>query len=221
MAEFNVTMNFEDDDIDKIVDVVIEKVDIEDQIETWVDNNMNVDDLISDWMGSNFDLADYMDQIDIHDYINDSEIDGEEIARNLLESYNPTNACTTGEAFTEAVFKAIRYLLLEDDSVAYIVKAIERYNRHQIKNEIREQLKNELKDEIISESMGSIWAEHLSDFNRQLARMTTPERQIYIENIVNDYQQNAFKNAVEVKENTPDISVQTNSSTQPHINYGY
>lgn len=202
MNEINVTMSIDENAIESLTNQVALNIDIDDQIETWVDNNLDVDDLISDWMSENFELGAYLSDVDLNEYIDVEDLDVESAARDLLNSYSPTNSCRTGDAFTEAVLKAMRYIILDDENVSYIVRAIERFNRHQMKKDVREELRNEMIDELREEVRNDVYAKCLEDFQSQLANMTEPQRESFIRNTINTYQK-------------PIVP------TNPHVNYGY
>lgn len=179
MTEINAKIIIQDD----IADILnISDVELDGQIESWVERNLNLEDEISDWMGQYFDIHDYLIDTDLSQYIEDSDIESQ--ARSLLESYSPVTSCSTGSAFTEAVGKAVRYFLLNDESVEYIVKAIDRYNRRQIKKEIAEEIREELRSEIRESLSIELRKEHLDDFQRQLASMYDPQRESFIDNAI-------------------------------------
>lgn len=145
MAEINAKIIVDDDVLNQISDS-----DIDGAIESWIDRNLDVDSEISNWMNYNFDIDNYLQDVDFDQYINSNDV--EDQARSLLESYSPVTSCQTGEAFTDAVAKAIRYLLLDNEYVEYLTKSIERYERSKIKEELDLQLKekhfNEFKREL-------------------------------------------------------------------------
>lgn len=130
---------------------IIEEV--KDEIVNDVENNLDIDEKISDWMKWNFDLESYITSVNLNDYIdsNVSTEDVESIGRELLWSYGPTTSCQTAAAFTDAISKAIRYLLLNNDYVEYLVRAIERYERSKIKIEAENELKKKHFDEFKEE----------------------------------------------------------------------
>lgn len=145
MAEINAKIIVDDSVLNQVSDL-----DIDDAIENWVDRNLDVDSEISNWMNYNFDIDDYLQNVDFDQYISSSDV--EDQAKNLLEQYSPVTSCSTGSAFTEAVGKAVRYLLLNDEYVEYLAKSLERYQRSKIKEEIEAQIKekhfNDFKNEL-------------------------------------------------------------------------
>lgn len=152
MAEINAKIVVDDDILSQLSDV-----DIDDAIESWVDRNLDVDSEVSNWMNYNFDIEDYLRNVDMSQYIDDN--DSESQARSLLEQYSPVTSCQTGQAFTDAVAKAVRYLLLDDSYVEYLVKSLERYERSRIKEEIEAQVKEK----------------HFNDFKRELEALKIAE----------------------------------------------
>lgn len=143
MTEINAKIIIQDD----IADLLnISDVEMDGQIESWIERNLNLDDEISDWMGQYFDIDDYLGNVNWGDYI-DLDDDHESTARRLLRSYNPLNDCETARAFTEAVGLAVRSFLHDDKNVEYIVKAIDRYNKHKSAEELAESLKEKHYDQ--------------------------------------------------------------------------
>lgn len=127
---------------DKIENWVESNLDIDDRIESWVESNLDVEDDISDWMSNHFDIDDYLCNVNLGDYIVKDD-DYTAIAEDLLHDYSPTSTCTTSAAFTEAIFDAVRYLLLTNsDFTENIIKAIDRFNKKQ-SEAIEEQMRKE------------------------------------------------------------------------------
>lgn len=166
MDSVNVNVNIELNDelvsdlSDKIYDHLEDR--LKDEVKDTILEEIDVDDHISNWMSYNFDLEDYIRDINLNDYI-DKEIDTGDVevaAKDLLQGYSPTNTCSTGEAFTEAVSKAIRYLLLKDEFAEYLTKSIDRYNRHKLKYQIQEELKEK----------------HYNEFKADLEKLKENER---------------------------------------------
>jgi hypothetical protein len=189
MKEINAKITLDEESLNSIIenidDVLVDRIkeelsvetDYDDQISDWADRNL--DDKIEEWFNDNIDIDDkindYMQDFNIRDYQDDldldSYIDGESIARNLLGQYSPTNNCSTSQAFTEAVLDALRYLLLQDDNVAYVVRAIERYNRHQIKKEFEEQIKLQTIEQLRESIEAETRAKHFDEFAKQVANV--------------------------------------------------
>jgi hypothetical protein len=138
---------------------------LDDKIDEWFNDNIDIDDKINDYM-QDFNIRDYQDDLDI-----DNAIDGDSIARNLLNQYSPTSNCSTSAAFTDAVFDALRYLLLQDENVVYVVRAIERYNRHQIKKELEEQIKIQTIEQMRESIEAETRAKHFDEFTKQVANV--------------------------------------------------
>lgn len=152
MAEINAKIIVDDSVLNQVSDL-----DIEDAIENWIDRNLDVEAEISNWMSYNFDIDDYLRNADMSDYIDEPDIESE--ARSLLEQYSPVASCSTGQAFTDAVAKAVRYILLDDNYVEYLAKSIERYQRSKIKEEFEAQVKEK----------------HFNDFKRELEALKIAE----------------------------------------------
>lgn len=166
MTEINAKIIIQDD----IADILnISDVEMDGQIESWIERNLNLDDEISDWMGQYFDIDDYLRDADLSQYIEDSDIESQ--ARNLLESYSPVTSCGTGSAFTEAVGKAVRYFLLADENVEYIVKAVDRYNRRQTKKDLEQEIKETLSDQIRKDIEDELRIKHFEEFSKQITQM--------------------------------------------------
>lgn len=89
-------------DISSITSDVVDEMDSDDLIE-----KIDMDDLATS----------FKDQIDISDYIDTSDvasnaadmIDVEDKVKDLLYSYDPTNACDLGDSASKAMINAIRY----------------------------------------------------------------------------------------------------------------
>ena len=126
----------------EVVDNRIEAYDFDGIIEQWIDYNLDIDDKVSN------SLPDALSDINFKDYIDadDFEIDAESEARSLLENYSPIASCSTGQAFTNAIEDAVRYLLLKDnDFVIHIARALEKLEKKKLMEEVRESVKEELK----------------------------------------------------------------------------
>jgi hypothetical protein len=161
MENINVTMGIDDEAIEKLAQKVVGSIDIQDHIDMSeiIDNRIETydfDGIIDQWIDYNLDfdskvsnaLPDALSDINFKDYIDtdDFEIDAESEARSLLENYSPLASCSTGQAFTDAIEDAIRYLLLKDnDFVAHIAKALEKLEKKKMAEEIRESVIEELK----------------------------------------------------------------------------
>ena len=134
MEHINVTLSLESDQIDKLteavnskimenfdIDEIAEKINLDEAIETFLENQYDLDDKISDrvtdYIEYNVDFEDIAKDtirgMDLSEHI--EEIDVEEKLQQLMRSYSPVPSCTTGNLATETVKKAVRYLLLTDD----------------------------------------------------------------------------------------------------------
>jgi hypothetical protein len=146
MEHINVTLSLESDQIDKLteavnskimenfdIDEIAEKINLDEAIETFLENQYDLDDKISDrvtdYIEYNVDFEDIAKDtirgMDMSEYI--EEIDVEDKLQQLMRGYSPINGCPTGNLATETVKKAVRYLLLKDeDFVADITNALEK-----------------------------------------------------------------------------------------------
>lgn len=223
MKEINAKITLDEESLNNIIesidDVLVDRIkeelsvesDFEQNIDAWVDDNLddkidtwadsNLDDKIDQWFGDNIDIDEkidnYMQDFNINDYLDNLDLDGfidsDSIAYTLLNQYSPTSNCSTSEAFTEAVLDALRYLLLQDDNVAYVVRAIERYNRHQIKKELEEQIKIQTIEQMRESIEAETRQKHFDEFAKQVANVALNE------NGVNP----------------------NHEPNKPHVNYGY
>lgn len=146
MEKINVSLEMTEDSLEDFAKKIYEHLsDIAvDDLKTAVIEDIDIKEDIESYMRYDFDITDHLDGVNWRDYLDSEELDSgevESIGRSLLESYNPQASCSTGSAFTEAVAKAIRYLLFDNDYVHYIVKALERFERAKIKEELESQLK--------------------------------------------------------------------------------
>jgi len=94
-----VTVNIDTDDI---VSEVMDSIDYSDITDTVMDK-IDYDDIADEVARNHLDYSDIASSV--HEYIDVSDE-----AYNLLEQYDPTRNCSTGNAFTKAVKKAIEYL---------------------------------------------------------------------------------------------------------------
>ena len=88
-------------DYSDIADTVMDKIDYDDIASNVIDN-MSYSDM-AEYVVREIDYSDLASEV--RDYI---EI--EDDVHNLLDQYDPTRNCSTGNAFTKAVKKAIEYL---------------------------------------------------------------------------------------------------------------
>lgn len=148
MENINVTLGIDNESMEKLSSLLEEslKDSLTESIKNDIENDIEVDDHISNWMDYNFDIEDHLRNVNLNDYIDDVDIDIEGSAKNLLSSYSPLNNCDTAEAFTEAVAKAIRYLLIKDDE--FIAETIEKALEKRSENKKRDELKASLMEEI-------------------------------------------------------------------------
>ena len=160
MNEIKVNLGIDDDAIASLIeameDQIIEKVkdDLETSLSESIRENLEIDDDISNWMDYHFDIDDYLRDKDLTEYIDipSVDVDIEDKAQGLLESYSPLNGCRTGELFTQAVNKAVRYLLLKDnDFVQHIVDAAEKNAQNKIIADTKDSLIKEIKPAMYDE----------------------------------------------------------------------
>ena len=88
-------------DYSDIADTVMDKIDYDDIASNVIDN-MSYSDM-AEYVVREIDYSDLASEV--RDYI-----EVEDDVRNLLDQYDPTRNCSTGNAFTKAVKKAIEYL---------------------------------------------------------------------------------------------------------------
>jgi TATA-binding protein-associated factor Taf7 len=166
MENINVTLGIDNESLEKLSSILEEslKDSLAESIKNDIEHEIDVDDNISNWMDYNFDVEDHLRNVNMNDYIDAEsleipEVDIESEARTLLENYSPVNGCGTGEAFTNAVEKAVRYLLLKEDGfVENIANALEK--------RIEKQKKEEMKASIIEEMKPLLF----DDFKAQIER---------------------------------------------------
>jgi hypothetical protein len=118
------------EDLQDKVQIAIDNCDLDDKIESSIDD-YDFDDKIQSWIDYNLDvesdIKDVIRHMDLSEYINEDDLDIENSVRNLLQSFSPINACSTGLAAMEVIQSTIRYLLLKDeDFVNDISKAIKK-----------------------------------------------------------------------------------------------
>jgi len=147
--------NIDDALVDRIKEELSVEIDLDDRIENWFDTNIDVSNEISDWMSSNFDIDDHLCDVNLNDYIVKDD-DYTSIAEDLLSQYSPTSTCRTSNAFTDAIFDAVRYLLLTNsDFTENIIKAIDRFNKKKEEQAI-EKAVEEAKQSIIADYQKSV-----------------------------------------------------------------
>lgn len=113
---------FEDRFDDKLSETITEKV-----IEAYEDKfDDRIEDKIENYLNYSYDaksvVEDVMNDISFEDYIDLDAIDFQDVAKKLLNQYNPVITCSTGFAFTNAVSEAIHHLLNEDSKLAIAIK---------------------------------------------------------------------------------------------------
>jgi hypothetical protein len=148
MENINVTLGIDDESMEKLSSLLEEtlKDSLTESIKNDIENDIDVDDNISNWMDYNFDVEDHLRNVNLNDYIDDKDIDIEGSALELLGSYSPLNDCDTANAFTEAVAKAIRYLLIKDQlTVETIEKALEKRSENKKRDEMKASIMEEIK----------------------------------------------------------------------------
>lgn len=177
MENINVTLGIDNESLEKLSSILEEslKDSLAESIKNDIEHEIDVDDNISNWMDYNFDVEDHLRNVNINDYIDTEsleipEVDIESEARNLLENYSPVNGCGTGESFTNAVEKAVRYLLLKEDSfVENIANALEK--------RIEKQKKEEMKASIIEEIKPLLFDDFKAELERYAAHIEIAKAQ--------------------------------------------
>ena len=142
------------EDIQQKVQDAVDYCDFDDKIESGI-NDYDFDDKIQTWVDYNLDIAgEVKDQIRDMDMSEEFDIESE--VRDLMNSFSPVNACSTGKAAMEVIQSTIRYLLLKDnDFVSDIQDALDKNKAKQMmeeaKNEIIEEAKPLLRNQFIME----------------------------------------------------------------------
>lgn len=143
------------EDLQDKVQIAIDNCDLDDKIESSIDN-YDFDDKIQSWVDYNLDvesdIKDVIRHMDLSEYIDTSDLDIENNVRNLMQSFSPINACSTGQAAIEVIQSTIRYLLLKDeDFVDGIQNALDKRKARKLvedaKNEIIEEAKPLLREQ--------------------------------------------------------------------------
>jgi len=143
------------EDLQDKVQLAVDSCDFDDKIESSIDN-YDFDDKIQSWVDYNLDvesdIKDVIRHMDLSEYIDTSDLDIENNVRNLMQSFSPINACSTGQAAIEVIQSTIRYLLLKDeDFVDGIQNALDKRKARKLvedaKNEIIEEAKPLLREQ--------------------------------------------------------------------------
>lgn len=138
------------EDIQEKVQDAVNYCDFDEKIESGIDG-YDFDDKIQTWVDYNLDIAgEVKDQI--RDMDMSEEVDIESEVRELMNSFSPVNACSTGKAAMEVIESTIRYLLLKDeDFVDDIQNALDKRKARKLvedaKNEIIEEAKPLLREQ--------------------------------------------------------------------------
>jgi len=104
-------------DYGDIADVVMDKIDYDDIANNVVNDYISYSDL-AEKVVQEIDYSDIASEV--KDYI-----EVEDYVYNLLDQYDPTRNCSTGNAFTEAVKKAIEYLNSVSAAEAFVLEISE------------------------------------------------------------------------------------------------
>jgi hypothetical protein len=148
-------------DFDDKIESGIDDYDFDDKIQSWIDYNLDIDS----------DIKEVIRNMDLAEYINEDDLDIENSVRNLMQSFSPINACSTGLAAMEVIQSTIRYLLLKDeDFVNDISKAIK---KAELSNVIAEE-----NAKAVREAKHSI----IEDFKRELNEYASQVRTTEISN---------------------------------------
>ena len=165
MKEIEVTLNISNSELEALSDEICEL--IQDSIVEKVTNQLEIHENISDWMREYFDINDYADDLKIVDHDRD---DHDSIAYDLLDQYSPTSNCSTSQAFTEAVAKAMRYIFLkEDDHASDILRAMNSFKEHSER------------EKILQEEEDILRIKYFNEFKMELEKLA---QQIKDENII-------------------------------------
>jgi|688.fasta_scaffold09767_32 hypothetical protein len=166
----------DDCDLDDKIESAIESYDLDDKIQSWMDYNLDVES----------DIKEVIRHMDLADYIDTDSIDIENSVRNLMESFSPINACSTGKAAMDIIQSTIRYLLLKDeDFVNDISKAIKKHELIQILDEEKNRAIDAAKPYIIED-----FKRELKEYSDEIARQKTLENNPSINNLTyNAWQQ--------------------------------
>lgn len=138
------------EDIQEKVQDAVNYCDFDEKIESGIDG-YDFDDKIQTWVDYNLDIAgEVKDQIRDMDMSEEFDIESE--VRDLMNSFSPVNACSTGKAAIEVIESTIRYLLLKDeDFVDDIQNALDKRKARKLvedaKNEIIEEAKPLLREQ--------------------------------------------------------------------------
>lgn len=152
--------------------------DIDEKIESWIEENLDIDDTIDDrishYMDYNFDLDNHLSNVNLSDYIDtDNSIDEGEV-QSLLNSYSPGNGCSTGNAFTDALARGFKYIAHHYEgevkpTIAWIM---------------RDELKTAVDAAVSSFDIKSIVKESIAEV---FVEMFAPKTQPVIQAVPNDY----------------------------------
>jgi hypothetical protein len=130
-------------DYQDVAEKVNENLDLR-EIASEVNDYLDLDDIASsvvheiDYSELASNVSDYIDMDDISFNVR-SDIDFNDAAFDLLNQYDPTRDCTTGDKFTEAVAKAIGYLI---ETNALVIGRLRSYDAT-VSNMTDEQVKEE------------------------------------------------------------------------------
>lgn len=123
-----IVSNVESSISDKISDLVRDEMDY-DYIASEVQSLINADDLLSevssytwtDIVSENIDYDNVADIVcDKIDMSSDIRAETNDVVESLLGDYDPHTSCITGKLFTEAIYKAIDYLI-QEERLSFIV----------------------------------------------------------------------------------------------------
>ena len=166
----------DDCDLDDKIESAIESYDLDDKIQSWMDYNLDVES----------DIKEVIRHMDLGEYIDTSDLDIENNVRNLMESFSPINACSTGKAAMDIIQSTIRYLLLKDeDFVNDISKAIKKHELIQILDEEKTRAIDAAKPYIIED-----FKRELKEYSDEIAKQKVLENNPSINNLTyNAWQQ--------------------------------
>ncbi len=167
MENINVTLGIDDEAIERLADKVSNVIDIGDEVKSVIED-YDFSDEIDSYLNYNVDFKQYVteeiENISISEYIDVDDINLDSKAEDMLSSYSPVSGCSTAQAFTTAIEKAVRYLLLKnDDFVENIANALEK--------RIEKSKREEMKQSIIEEVKPLFFDEFKADLERYAAQV--------------------------------------------------
>lgn len=178
MENINVTLGLDDDAIEKIAQKLEDVIDIQDKVKDAIDDydfsDLDLSDNVNNYIQYDVDfrsiVSDELQDINMSEYLDVDDLNLDSKAEDMLCSYSPISNCSTAQAFTQAVTKAVRYILLKnDDFVDDIANALEK--------RIEKQKKAEMKASIIEEMKPLLFDEFKAELERYAAHLEVQKAQ--------------------------------------------